>query len=270
MVEVVKGGGGLRRAGLASTEATVKAALSSALLRSVGFRAGADVEALDLLAVGADQARFETVAARRRELGDDRPVFLGDEFLDLEFAVADQPQRDRLHAAGRAGARQLAPQHRREREADQIVERAAGEIGIDQRAVDRARMLHRLGHRLLGDGVEHDALDRLVLQRLLFLQHFQHVPGDRLALAVRVGGQDQGVGALEGAGDVVEPLLRLGVDLPEHLEIIVRIDRAVLGRQVADMAKRGQNLVAGAQVFVDRLRLGRRLNNDNFHENPMG
>ena len=35
MVEVVKGGGGLRRAGLASTAATVKVALSSAFFRSV-------------------------------------------------------------------------------------------------------------------------------------------------------------------------------------------------------------------------------------------
>ena len=124
-----------------------------------GFGAGADVEPLDLLAVGADQARLEDFVARRRELGDDRPVFLGDEFFDFELAVADQPQRDRLDAAGRARARQLAPEHRREREADEIIERAAGEIGIDQRAVDLARMLHRLGHGLLGDGVEDDALD---------------------------------------------------------------------------------------------------------------
>ena len=270
MVEVVKGGGGLRRAGLASTAATVNVAPSSAFFRSVGLDAGADIEALKLLSVGADQARFETVAARRRQLGDDRPVFLGDEFLDLQFAVADQPQRDRLHAAGRARARQLAPEHRREREADQIVERAARQIGVDQRAVDGARVLHRLGHRLLGDRIEDDALDRLALQRLLFVEGFQHVPGDRLALAVGVGRQNEGVGLLEGMGDVVDALLRLGVDLPEHLEIIVGIDRSVLGRQVTDMAKGGQDLVTGAKILIDRLRLGRRLDNDNFHENPMG
>ena len=120
-----------------------------------------------------------------------------DEFLDLQLAVADEPQRHRLHAAGRARARQLAPEHRREREADEIIERAAREIGVDQRAVDRARVLHRLGHRLLGDGVEHDALDLLALQRVLLLEHFEHVPGDRLALAVGVGGEDQLVGAFD-------------------------------------------------------------------------
>ena len=110
-----------------------------------------------------------------------------------------------------------------------------------------ARVLHRVEHRLLGDGVEHHALDRLLLERVLLLEHFQHVPGDRFALAVGVGGQDQLVGALDRPGDVVEALLGLGVDLPDHAEIVLGIDRAVLGRQVADMAEGGQYLVARRQ-----------------------
>ncbi len=270
IVEVVKGGGGLRRAGFASTLVHLEDCVLE--IAGEGFRLGAraDVEALDLLPVGADQARFEDFVARGRQLGDDRPIFLGDEFLDFELAVADKTQRDRLHAAGGAGARQLAPEHRREREADEIIERTAGEVGIDQRAIDLARMLHRLGHRLLGDGVEDDALDLLVLERLLFLQHLEHVPGDRFAFAIRVGGEDQLVGTLERAGDIVHALVRPGVDFPEHVEIVVRIDRAILWGEVADMAKRGQNLVAGAEVFIDRLRLGRQLDYDNIHENPVG
>ncbi len=240
------------------------------VLEIVGLHDRADIEPLELLSVGADETCFETFIARRLKLGEDRPVFLGAEFLDFQFAVADKSQRDRLHAAGRAGAGELAPEHGRQSEADEIIECAAGKIGIDQRVVDLARMLHRLGHRLLGDGVEDDALDRLVLQRLLFIERFEHVPGDRLALAVGVGGEDQRVGLLEGMGDVVDPLLRLRIDLPEHLEIIVRVDRSVLGRQVADMAKRRQHLVTGSKIFVDRLRFGRQLDNDNFHEIPMG
>ena len=55
----------------------------------------------------------------------------------------------RLHAARRARARQFAPQHRRQREAHQIVERAARQIGIDQRPIDLPRVLHRLEHRRL-------------------------------------------------------------------------------------------------------------------------
>ena len=160
-VEVVKGGGGWRLAGLASIDGDREGRRFERLLERFGLRAGADVEPLDLLAVGADEARLEGLAARRRERRHQRPVFARDEFLDLEFAVADEPQRDRLHAAGRARAGQLAPQHRRQREADQVIERAAREIGVDQRLVDVARVLHRLEHRLLGDGVEHHALDRL-------------------------------------------------------------------------------------------------------------
>ena len=239
------------------------------LLEVFGFRAGADVEALDLLAVGADEARLEGVAARRQQGRDQRPIFARDELFDLEFAVADQPQRHRLHAARRAGARQLAPQHGGEGEADQIVQRTARHIGVDQRTVDLARILHRVRDRLLGDGVEHHALDLLVLQRALFLQHLQHVPGDGLALAIRVGGENQAVGVLQGLGDVVEPAGRLGVDLPDHLEIGVGIDGAVLRRQVADMAERGQNLVGRAQILVDRLGFRRRLHNDDIHVVPV-
>src|SRR5256885_12698889 len=44
----------------------------------------------------------------------------------------------------RAAARQLAPQHRRQREAHEIVERPAREIGIDQLLVDVDRKSTRL------------------------------------------------------------------------------------------------------------------------------
>ena len=239
------------------------------LLEVLGFRAGADVEALDLLAVGADETCLKGVAARRQQGRDQRPVFARNELFDLELAVADQPQRHRLHAAGRAGARQLAPQHGGEGEADQIVQRAARHIGVDQRTIDLARMLHRVRDRLLGDGVEHHALDLVVLDRALLFQDLQHVPGDGLALAIRVGGENQAVSALEGLGNVVEPAGRLGVDLPDHLEIGVGIDGAVLRGQVADMAKRGQNLVGRAQILVDRLGFRRRLHNDDIHVVPV-
>ena len=239
------------------------------LLEVFGFRAGADVEPLDLLAVGADQARLETVAARRGQGCDQRPVFAGDELLDFEFAVTDQPQRHRLHAAGRARARQFAPQHRRQREADQIVQRAARHIGVDQRAVDLARRLHRIGHGLLGDGVEHHALDLLIFQRALLFHHLQHVPGDRFALPIRVGCENQAVGALQGLGDIVEPAGRLGVDFPDHLEIGIRIDRTIFGGEVANMAERGQNLVGGAQILIDSLGFRRRLHDDDIHVIPM-
>jgi hypothetical protein len=102
----------------------------------------------------------------------------------------------------------------------------------------------------------------------LLLQHLEYVPGDRLALAIGVGCEDELVGALERFGDVIESAHGLRIDLPYHLEIGFRIDRAVLGREVADMAERGQHLVGTAQIFIDRLGLCRRLNNDDIHVIP--
>ena len=189
----------------------------------------------------------------------------GDEPLDLKLAVADDAQRHRLHAARRARARQLAPQHRREGEADEIIERAARPVGVDQRLVDLARMAHRLLDRVLGHRVEHHPVDPLVLEQLLALEDFMDVPGDRLALAVRVGRQDHPVGVLDRAADVAEALGGLGVDLPAHGEIVVRIDRAVLGRQIAHMAERGVDAVVLAQILVDGLRLGGQLDDHDFH-----
>src|SRR3954462_6442765 len=98
-VEVVKGACGLRRAGLASTGETVKFGALISLRKPPPPTPGADVEPLDLLAVGADQPGLERFAAWRRKRCHQRPIFPRQELFDLEFAVANQPQRDRLHPA---------------------------------------------------------------------------------------------------------------------------------------------------------------------------
>jgi hypothetical protein len=67
-------------------------------------------------------------------------------------------------------------------------------------------MLHRLQHRLLGNGIEHHALDCLVLQRALFSKYFEHVPGNSLALTVGVGRQDQQVLAFQRRCNVAQAL----------------------------------------------------------------
>jgi hypothetical protein len=54
------------------------------------------------------------------------------EGLDLSSRSHDHAQRRRLHAAGRQAALHLAPQHRRQVEADQVVQRAPRLLGIDQ------------------------------------------------------------------------------------------------------------------------------------------
>ena len=196
-VEVVKGGGGRAPGRLLLDRRDLEAGRPRPRpWRRRRAASSARSNLVEPLALVLDQPGQERIAAGG-DVGLDGPVFLGPEGLDLDLAVDDQAQRHRLHPAGRARARQLAPQHRREGEADQIVQRAAGEVGLDQLHVDVARMLHRLGDRRAGDGVEHHPLDLGALDRLAAVQHLQHVPADRLALAVGVGGEDQPVGALE-------------------------------------------------------------------------
>ncbi len=174
--------------------------------------------------------------------------------------------RHGLDPACRAGAGQFAPQDRGEGEAHVVIEGAVGEIRVDQGLVDLARLAQRGLDRVLGDGVEGHALDRQVLQHALFTQGFQNVPGDRLALAVRVGGEDELLGPLDRLGNVGNPLRAPVLERPDHAEIGIRVDRAVLGGQVADMPEGGQDLVILAEIFVDRLGLRRRLDDEDFHE----
>src|SRR5690606_10380856 len=116
-----------------------------------------DVEFLQPLAVNGSQASLKTVAAGCRQRGGDLPVILANEAFYLAFAVADQTQRDGLHAASRTGAGKLPPQNGREIEANEIIEGAASKISVDQRHVDVARVRHCVEHGLLGDRVEDDA-----------------------------------------------------------------------------------------------------------------
>ncbi len=118
-----------------------------------------EIEALEALAVEVGQPRRKGLAGFCLELDFDGPVFAGLERLDFGFPLADQAQRDGLDAAGRAAAWKLAPQHRRQREADEVIERAAGEIGLDQLAVDLARASERIEHRVLGHLVKDHPLD---------------------------------------------------------------------------------------------------------------
>ncbi len=224
-----------------------------------------NIQAAELVAVEAGDAGDEAAAVRRLQRHRDRPVFARLENFDLVFAVADQPQRYRLDAAGRTRAGELPPENRGEREADEVVQRPAGEVGVDQRRIDAPRVLHRFQHRVLGHGVEDHALDRLVVDDLLLPQHLQDVPRNRFALAVRVGREDQAVGIFHRARDFGEALLRLAVHLPQHGEIVFRVDRAVLGGQVADVAIGGQHLIAGAQVLIDGFGLGGGLDDNEVH-----
>ena len=215
-------------------------------LGALGLGLRSQVHLGQLLPVQVGQLRRDLVPAFGGEGRLDGPEFLAPEDLDFGFALADQAQRDGLHAAGRPRSRQLAPQHRRQGEADKIIERAARQIGVDQFTVQFARMIERRLDRVLGDFVEHDALYLDVLERVVLVQDFADVPGNGLAFAVGVSREIQFVGAFDGAGDRLDVLFRPGVDFPVHFEVGVRAHGSVLRRQVTDMAIAGQHRVTGA------------------------
>src|SRR5262249_49079452 len=169
----------------------------------------AEVELVELLALEVGEARLEGLARGGAELGLDSPVLAGAEGLDLGLALADEAQRHRLDAASRAAAWQLAPRHRREGEADQVVEGAAGEIGLDQLAVELPRAAEGVEDSVLRHLVKDDALDVDPFEGPAALQLLAHVPGDRLALAVGVGGEEEPGRALHRLGDLLEALRAL-------------------------------------------------------------
>jgi hypothetical protein len=190
----------------------------------LGVGLGLEVELVELLAGVRDEAGGELLAARGPELGRDGPVFLRAERLDLHLALHDQAEADGLDAACGLGAGELAPQDGGKVEAHEVVEGAAGEIRLHERRVHLAGVAHGLGHGGLGDGVEGDAGDLGVLaDRLAVAQRLGEVPGDRLALAVGVGGEDEVGVVLERVGDGLEVLTGLGRDLPFHGEALVRV-----------------------------------------------
>ena len=192
----------------------------------------------------------------------DRPVFLRDERRDLFLALADHAQRGALHAAGGEAAAHFLPQQRREIEADEVVERAARLLRVHQIERKLARLRHGIADRVARDLVEHHAVHFLAVELAALLEDLVQVPGDRLALAVRVGRQVERLGFLQRARDGVDVALVLLEHLVLHGEAVVGVDRAFLRHQVAHVAIGGEHLEVLAEVLLDGLRLGRRFDDD--------
>ena len=91
------------------------------------------------------------------------------------------------------------------------------------------------------------------------------MPRNRLTLAIGVSRENQAVGCLGRVGNGADLLLLVAIELPVHLEALVGPDGPVLGRQVADMTVRGEDLVVLAQILLDGFGLGRGFDNDELH-----
>ena len=199
-----------------------------------------------------------TILAPRREAGIDAPVLDRGEVADLALALDDHPQRDRLHAPGREPRLDPPPQQRRDLVADQPVEHAPRLLRIEQLQVDLARAAEGLQDRVARDLGERDALGL----RRIDPQQGRHVERDRLALPVVVRREDQVLVRLQGLLQGGDVLLRILGDLVGDLEPVVDVDAQIALGEVPDMPVRSPDGVVAAQVLLDRLGLGRRLDHD--------
>src|SRR3546814_1414034 len=88
-----------------------------------------------------------------------RPIFLGLEGFDFAFALDDKAERHRLHPTSRFCSGKFAPKNRRQGEANQIIERTASAIGLDQILIKIERILHGLRDGFFCDRLKGHALN---------------------------------------------------------------------------------------------------------------
>ena len=88
------------------------------------------------------------------------------------------------------------------------------------------------------------------------------MPGNGLALAVKVCRQVELVALFGRRLQLRDDALLARHDVVGRLEVVLDIDIQTLRGQIADVAHRGLDLVIRAQVLIDRLGLGGRLDDD--------
>ena len=220
----------------------------------------------DGVAVHGGHARAEGLA-RRREGRVDRPVLGAHVGHAVAFLGDHEARGHRLHAPGRQGRADLAPQEGRDLVAVETVEDAAGLLRVHEVRIQVARVLQGALDRFLRDFVEHHAA-----HGNLRLQDLQEVPRDSLTLAVLISCQEEFVGFLEELLEFGDLFLLIRVHHVVRLEALVHVDSEaaewpllhILGqlgglREVADVADGGGHVVVGTQVSLDGGCLRRRL-----------
>ncbi len=196
------------------------------------------------------------VGVVEQEHGADAVERLTLEMLYLALALDDELHHDALHASGRERRLHLTPQHRRELEAHDAVEHAAGLLRVDEVHVEMARMLYGLKDGGLRNLVEDDARGLLLVQS----QHLTQMPADGFSLAVFIGCEPDLLGGLRVLLQVGDDLLLLFGYLINGAEVLL-INAQFLFLQVADVPVRRHHLIVLAQEFSYLLGLGRTLYN---------
>ena len=189
------------------------------------------------------------------QTGVQRPVLLRHEVGDLLLPLRHQTHGHGLDAACRQAPPDLLPQQRRELVAHDAVQHTPGLLGVHQILIDVTGMLDAVRHHLLGDLVERHAPGLLVRQ----LQQVLQMPADGLSLAVRVGGEVDGLAPLGRRLQILDDILFAldGLIVGGKVPVHIYAQRA-LG-QVAQMAHAGLHLIIRPQILADGLGLGRGL-----------
>ena len=208
-------------------------------------------------------ALLETAA----QLGTERGLVVGRELRhhaivvrslevdDLALAFNQQTHRNALHATRRQTRLDLLPEHGRQLETDQAIQHAASLLRIDQIHIDRTRLLDCAEDCLLCNLVEHNSFGRRYGQT----QHLGQVPSDSLSLAVLIGSQPDGFDAMCQLTQFGHHLFLIIGDFVDRAKTTIEVDTQILLRQVANMAEARLYDIVLTQKFLDRLGLGRRL-----------
>ena len=95
------------------------------------------------------------------------------------------------------------------------------------------------------------------------------MPANRLTFAVRVSRENKFVVIFQGVNNRFNVLFAVARDLPFHVEIFFGQHGAVLRRKVSYVTVGGEHGVVAPQILVDCLGLSGRLDDDNWHGNPL-
>ena len=194
--------------------------------------------------------RFPAVQA-----GVQQPVLLTVEGPDFLFPIHHHAGGHRLNTAGGKAGLDLAPEEGRQLIAHNPIQNPAGLLGVDQILVNAAGVLDALGDHLFGDLVEGNPLGLLIVQ----LQQLLQMPGDGLALPVRVRGQIDGLGGLGFFFQFADQFLFIpDGDIP-GLKAVLNIHAHLALGQIPQVAHGGGHLIVAAQIFFNGFGFRRRL-----------
>ena len=177
-----------------------------------------------------------------------RPVLLGDEGPDLPLPLHHQAGGHRLHAACGQAPANFFPQQGGELVAHNAVQNPPGLLGVHQVLVDAPGRSDGLLHHRLGDLVEGHPVGALLRQRQQLLQ----VPGNGLALPVRVGGQVHMVAALDSPLQLLNDVFFALDGLVAWFKIVFQIYAQLAFGQIPDVAHGCDHGVIGAKITADR------------------